>query len=176
MDKPLLLIDVDGVISLFGFDPHRPPPGRFEFVDGIAHFLSSTAGGHLRRLSRAFELVWCTGWEDKANEYLPRALGLPAELPHLTFEPEARLLEAHWKLGAIERFAGPDRPLAWIDDAFDDTCGEWAARRAGPSLLVTTDPAVGLDEAHVEELLAWAQSYSNAPCRPAPARNRSSPD
>ena len=44
MDKPLLLVDVDGVISLFGFDPARRPDGRFELVDGIAHFLSATAG------------------------------------------------------------------------------------------------------------------------------------
>jgi hypothetical protein len=26
MDRPLLLIDIDGVISLFGFDATRPPP------------------------------------------------------------------------------------------------------------------------------------------------------
>ncbi len=51
MDKPLLMVDVDGVISLFGFDPLRPPAGWFEFVDGIAHFLSATAGQHLRQLS-----------------------------------------------------------------------------------------------------------------------------
>src|SRR5947209_10020963 len=74
--KPLLLIDVDGVISLFGFDPARPPPGRFALVDGIAHFLSATAGAHLRELAADYELVWCTGWEEKANEHLPLALGL----------------------------------------------------------------------------------------------------
>ena len=39
MNRPLLLIDVDGVISLFGFDPARPPDGNFQNVDGIAHFL-----------------------------------------------------------------------------------------------------------------------------------------
>ena len=49
MARPLLLIDVDGVISLFGFDPGRRPAGRFEMVDGIAHFLLATAGQHLRR-------------------------------------------------------------------------------------------------------------------------------
>ncbi len=48
MDRPLLLIDVDGVISLFGFDTADPPAGRFQMVDGIAHFLSASAGEHLR--------------------------------------------------------------------------------------------------------------------------------
>src|SRR5512142_2208952 len=73
-DRPLLLIDVDGVISLFGFDHHTPPPGRYQLVDGITHFLSETAGDYLRRLGEEFELAWCTGWEEKANDYLPRAL------------------------------------------------------------------------------------------------------
>ena len=79
--QPLLLIDVDGVISLFGFDPADPPAGRFQLVDGIAHFLSDTAGQCLLNLTDEFELVWCTGWEDRANDYLPFALGLPGPLP-----------------------------------------------------------------------------------------------
>src|SRR5436309_13828501 len=111
MDKPLLLIDVDGVISLFGFDPTRPPGGRFQFVDGIAHFLSATAGQHLRELGATFELAWCTGWEEKANEYLPFALGLPGPLPHVDFDPYDRQAGAHWKLAGIDDYGEPSRPL-----------------------------------------------------------------
>ncbi len=61
MNRPLLLIDVDGVISLFGFDPLRPRSGRLQLVDGVAHFLSATAGEHLHALSRSFELAWSSG-------------------------------------------------------------------------------------------------------------------
>src|SRR5690348_6467897 len=102
MDRPVLLVDVDGVISLFGFDPARPPAGRFEMVDGITHFLSATAGEYLRALAGEFELVWCTGWEEKANEYLPLALGLPGPLPLVIFDPAERPVGAHWKLVAID--------------------------------------------------------------------------
>jgi hypothetical protein len=157
MDRPLLLIDVDGVISLFGFEPSRPPAGRFALVDGVAHFLSATAGESLLTLSAAYELVWCSGWEEKANDYLPLALGLPAALPHLTFGRPAAPTRAHWKLAAIEEYAGPARALAWIDDAHDDACCRWAAARAGPTLLVGTDPATGMTGRHVEALLAWAR-------------------
>ena len=76
MKRPLLLVDVDGVISLFGFDPAQPPAGKFQIVDGIAYFLSAEAAEHLLALSEIFEPAWCTGWEEKANEYLPHALGL----------------------------------------------------------------------------------------------------
>jgi hypothetical protein len=156
MDRPLLLIDVDGVISLFGFDHRSPPAGRYQLVDGITHYLSEAAGGHLRRLGGSFELAWCTGWEEKANEYLPLALGLDGPLPHVVFDHHERPPQAHWKLGAIDRHVEPSRPLAWVDDAHDGGCATWAAARAAPTLLVTTDPAVGLTDAEVVRLLGWA--------------------
>jgi hypothetical protein len=159
MSHPLLLIDVDGVISLFGFDPDRRPAGQFEVVDGIAHFISATAGEHLRRLCGSFEPAWCTGWEEKANEYLPHALGLPGPFPHLSFADATPQVDGHWKLAAIDAYAGPDRPVAWIDDAHDERCEAWAAARRGPTLLVGTDPAVGLTDDQVGRLLAWARAF-----------------
>jgi hypothetical protein len=158
--KPLLLIDVDGVISLFGFDPTAPPAGSFALVDGIAHFLSASAGGHLRALADDYELVWCTGWEEKANEYLPLALELAGPLPHLVLGTRTPGGDRHWKLEAIDEFAGPERPLAWLDDAHDESCAAWASSRLGPTLLLTTEPAVGLTAEHVAELRAWAAGLS----------------
>jgi hypothetical protein len=156
MDKPVLMIDVDGVISLFGFDPARPPAGRFVLVDGIPHYLSATAGQHLCELADAFELVWCSGWEEKANEYLLLALGLPIPLPCLSLHRDVERTHAHWKLDAIDRYAGPQRPLAWIDDALDVHCVEWARARPGPTLLVSSEPAVGMTGGDVARLLRWA--------------------
>ncbi|MFL5819651.1 MAG: HAD domain-containing protein [Solirubrobacteraceae bacterium] len=156
---PLLLVDVDGVISLYGFESDRLPPGRFQTVEGIGHYLSATAGAHLRRLHRHFELVWCTGWEERANEHLVPALGLRRRLPHLTFTDPPGVAARHWKLEAIERHAGPSRPLAWIDDDHSG-CEEWALQRPGPTLLVTTAPALGITHEHVERLIAWAAESS----------------
>jgi HAD domain in Swiss Army Knife RNA repair proteins len=163
----MLLLDVDGVISLFGFDHRRPPAGHYALVDGTLHFLSATAATLIVELARAFELVWCTGWEEKADEHLPAQLGLPRGLAHLTFVADATesattaMPPRHWKLEAIDTFAGPRRPLAWIDDAHDHSCRQWAAQRAGPTLLVVTDPAVGITNAHARELGAWAASLTN---------------
>src|SRR5215210_3548735 len=107
---PLLLVDVDGVISLYGFGSDARPPGRFQNVEGIGHYLSATAGAHLRRLHRHFELVWCTGWQERANEHLVQALGLPGRLPHLSFTDPPGTAARHWKLDAIEHHAGVRRP------------------------------------------------------------------
>src|SRR4051794_26753256 len=93
--KPVLFVDVDGVISLFGFDREAPLPGTFHSIDGILHCIGSEAGARLARLAGRYELVWATGWEEKANEYLPHLLGMPGKLPVLTFE-YAVFGEAHW--------------------------------------------------------------------------------
>jgi hypothetical protein len=155
-EDPVLFVDIDGVISLSGLDTDARPEGVIHNVDGVLHVLSAGAGNHLLALSERFELVWASGWEDKANEHLPYALALPRELPFLSFDHTPDAGHAHWKLAAIEAYAGPQRPLAWIDDCHDDACHAWAARRSGPTLLVATVPATGLTADHVTQLLAWA--------------------
>ena len=153
--KPILAVDVDGVISLFGFDdPPDRSQARFELIDGMVHCISLRAGDRLRRLSEAFELIWATGWEDRANDVLPGLLGLP-ELPYLTFDGAARFGTAHWKLGPLDEYAR-DRAMAWIDDSFDESCYEWARERGAPTLLVPTESSLGLEEAHADALSAWA--------------------
>jgi hypothetical protein len=161
--RPILFVDVDGVVSLFGFPFEDPAPGAFHHVDGIVHCLGAMAGARLRRLEQRYELVWATGWEEKANEYLPRLLGLgAAELPVLSFDGRAVWGTAHWKVEAVEEYAG-DRPAAWIDDNLDDRCERWARERAAPTLLVPTDPAVGIDDDHVDLLLRWARQVGGEP-------------
>jgi hypothetical protein len=157
--KPLLLVDIDGVISLFG-PQMEGREGSLHSIDGILHFLSATAGAHLLALADDFELAWCSGWEEKADEHLPRLLGLPAGLRHVRFHRGAtRAGDAHWKLGAIDEFAA-ERPLAWIDDAFNDACHEWARERerSSPTLLIATEPEHGLKAGEREQLQAWAQA------------------
>ncbi|MGE5281938.1 MAG: hypothetical protein ACM3N0_06390 [Chloroflexota bacterium] len=124
-------------------------------MDGVVHCISVAAGERLLRLSEDFELVWATGWEEKANDYLPNLLGLP-ELPHISFQGAARFGSAHWKLGPIDEYAS-DRPVAWIDDSFDESCYEWAEKREQPTLLVPTEPHLCLEEAHVAALESWAR-------------------
>jgi len=193
------MVDIDGVISLFGFPAaalhtrrlaaraRRPAPadprsvdGSFHTIDGIPHFLSSTAAAHLLSLAYDFDLVWASGWEEKAEEYLPHLLGLPAGLPFLRFERESGGISgmgtggvgtggvggttsthAHWKLAAIDAHAGP-RPLAWIDDAFNPACHAWARARPAPTLLVQTAPERGLTSTEAELLVVWAEELRPA--------------
>jgi HAD domain in Swiss Army Knife RNA repair proteins len=164
--RPLLMVDIDGVISLFGAPPaDAEEPERAEgflhSIDGMVHFLSATAAAHLLELARLYDLVWASGWEERADEHLPRLLGLPAGLPHLSFSAAPERSSAHWKLEAVERFAA-DRPLAWIDDCFNDACHAWAAQRRSPTLLVRTDARRGLTAREAQQLAAWAGEADTA--------------
>jgi hypothetical protein len=155
----LLLVDIDGVLSLFGFEAGSPPPGRLALVDGSPHMLSLHTAEKLRLLSAVYECVWCSGWEERADEHLPYLLDLPKGWPHVPLAVHSRpgrSLAGHWKLDAIDAFAGRERPLAWIDDRLDDACDTWAAERPGPTLLVRTHPSVGMTDEDALRLEAWA--------------------
>lgn len=157
-DLPQLLVDVDGVLSLFGFDAASPPPGRPALIDGVPHWLSTQAANALNRLRARYEPVWCTGWEDRADEHLPYLLGLPRGWPFIPIKAArgpGHGVAGHWKLDAIDAYCGRDRALAWVDDHLDDACVRWAGARPGPTLLVPTDPAVGLGPDEERALAAW---------------------
>ena len=157
------MVDIDGVISLFGASARvdrrtgeEAVEGSFHSVEGIPHFLSSTAAAHLLGLADRFELVWASGWEERADEHLPHLLGLPKGLPFLRFSRSVGRSNAHWKLEAIEAHAA-GRALAWIDDALDERCQAWARERAAPTLLVQTEPERGLTLREVRLLREWSE-------------------
>ncbi len=162
-DKPLLFVDIDGVISLWGFDSNARPAGAFHNVDGVIHFLSSDAGIHLLALAAGAS----TSSGAAAGRRRPMSI-CRTRSPYpagCRFSPSPRnpgRAHAHWKLAAIDAHAGPRRPLAWIDDAHDAACRAWAAARGAPTLLVTTTPAVGLSAVHVDELNGWAADVARA--------------
>lgn len=151
MGVPLLLIDVDGVLSLYGTGD-----GDLAgvLVDGVPHLFSRDAAAALRGVAGGFECVWCTGWEERAGEHLPDVLDLPRGWPYVPLgTPTA---SPHWKLSGIDAYAGRERPLAWIDDNHGPAVEEWARLRPGPTLLVGTEPHIGMTAAHAAMLREWA--------------------
>ncbi|MCB0870716.1 MAG: hypothetical protein KDB52_07785 [Solirubrobacterales bacterium] len=167
-NRPLLAIDVDGVISLFGFDTSPPPEvARWELIDGTVYCLSLAASERILRLAEQFELVWATGWQDRANDRLSLLTGI-GPLPVIEFDGHrakgdaSGVTYAHWKLGAVDEFCA-DRAVAWIDDSFDQSCFDWAETReanGSPTLLVPTEPDLGFEEAQAAAVADWADSLA----------------
>lgn len=170
VNKPLLFVDVDGVISTYGFAGNLDVPsgsrplgsvaagaraGTFHNIEGIIHHIAPGMDRRLAQLVARFEAVWATGWGERANEHLVHLLSMPGELEVVEFDiAPSTDGSGHWKLEALSaRAAG--RAAAWIDDGLNEACVAWAEGREEPTLLVETDPYVGLTDAHVEHLLAW---------------------
>ena len=178
-EPPILAVDVDGVISLFGFEVPPPPSTvAWHLIDGTPHCISLAAGERLGRLASRFELVWATGWQDRANDRLPQVIGI-GPLPVIEFDvpgggtgdgtghPSAGAavgsVAGHWKLDALDRFA-TGRAIAWIDDSLDQSCFAWAERReagGSPTLLAPTEPELGIEEGHVAALESWARELDS---------------
>jgi hypothetical protein len=70
-------------------------------------------------------------------------------LPPAPFEPEL-------KVPAVDAMVG-DRPAAWIDDNHTAAGQRWAAARPVPTLLVSTDPAIGWTRKDVDQIIDWAR-------------------
>jgi hypothetical protein len=151
--RPLLLVDVDGVLN--PWLAIECPPGfrEYNFFRGERVLLSEDHGGLLRDLSNSFELVWATAWEHRANRLICPVIALPL-LPVIEF-PLSGTDFAFRKLPSVIESVG-DRACAWIDDEHHPAHHEWARERGAPTLIVDIDPAVGLTAAVAAELRAWA--------------------
>jgi hypothetical protein len=153
MARPYLLLDVDGVLNPLA--PKRPPGFlRFE-LSGFEVFLSKRHGTQLNALARWFDLVWATTWEHDAPLLIAPALGLPRNLPVIEFD-RGRVDET-WKLHAVRDFVG-DRPFAWVEDELGPDAFSWAEQRESQTLLIQTDPIVGLIDEHFTRLESFGRS------------------
>jgi hypothetical protein len=160
--RPLLLIDVDGVVCPYADELVDPAAAGLEqaTVGYSRVWLSRDIAEYLQRLGESFQLIWCTAWEDHAAEFLAPFLGLPV-MPVIRFD-EPIMEECHWKWPAIEAFAG-DRAFAWIDDEIGRDDLARARKRSVPALLVRVEGTHGLDEAHVEQLERFAETVRASP-------------
>ena len=169
--KPLLFLDVDGVISLRPRDISAKPPGVPHDVAGFRIYIAEDTAELLRLLATRFDLVWASGWEGEANHYLRDLLALDRDLPALRFEPPS----PGWPDRSIERVsrAAGRRPVAWIDDDFGPAHDYWARTRGAPTKLVPTASPSGLRRRHVDELISWAEELERGSVERARSRSGS---
>lgn len=155
--RPLLILDVDGVLSPTG---RSIPPG-FERVtsEDFDVVVSPRHGEWLRSLTSLFDPVWGTTWGDAANAVFGSVLALPV-WPVIPLVDLPR--DGTRKLPAVSRYVG-DRPLAWVDDELYDDARAWAESRPASTLLVATRGSVGLTQEDVERLRAFGEESQADP-------------
>jgi hypothetical protein len=162
--RPLILIDVDGVLNPY---IGSMPKGYTEYrLLSYRVRLNMEHGVQLQKIAHetGAELVWATTWEHDADEYIGTRIGLPP-LPVIEVvsgNDTVAQADYRWKFGPVLEYAA-GRPLLWFDDDFEcyPDYEEWflKERMAASDLdtyLHTVDPSVGLTQKDFDKALSWA--------------------
>lgn len=176
--KPLLFLDVDGVLNALG-KPQREG-GLYTLLDAYnaQHCRTFRLAvlpswrEWLRELQQTYQLVWATTWNHSAPLSVAPLLGLPEmEVVEVNergsldqWDPEDGLVPFH-KAEAILRYlestGQTDLPWAFVDDDlvnYPDT-GEWVRRSGYTSwALLPCPPDTGMTRSLVDSLLALGGS------------------
>ncbi|MFC4373306.1 HAD domain-containing protein [Nocardia halotolerans] len=173
MSKPLLYLDVDGVLNPWrakpekrpaGYETHRLTPAAWlaEYpspprrVKPLRVWLNPEHGPKLLALGEVFDLWWATTWEHDANTQIGPLIGLP-ELPVVEWRSTKRFGPdgVFWKTAElVEHAAG--RPFVWVDDDITVRDRRYVEQHhPALALLHYVDPAKGLLDDDFDTLQAW---------------------
>lgn len=175
LPRPLLLINVDGVLNVH-------PNARRPVADWQAHSVAGARGTEytvhlnprhgewLNGLSDQYHLVWCTTWGEAANSRIAPLLGLPTDLPVVPLPSSWTEVPLNYAAETphVRRWA-KGRAVTWLDDAIDDRDADALTRRVDPddqsplagskpciaAMTLNVDPDIGLTRAHIDRLRAW---------------------
>lgn len=163
MTRPKLLVDVDGVLNVFGFnaDGYEQPEGLLEttfIAQGVTIHIPAGTSLRMSRLESLYDCIWCTTWEDKAPQLLGPHLGFGEEWPIIQFGLTYKR-NGTWKLPRVKEWIKehlqPEDKLAWIDDDLNPDAFFWMDSRPN-TLLVPTQYDMGMTDEHVERLEEFA--------------------
>ena len=179
--RPMILLDVDGVVNRFP-QLERIPRRHEEFDDlcetraaGFPILYSPEMGRRLAALEA--DICWLTTWEagDLANRRIAPLFGWEP-LPTIARGDHDRRAgwNGWWKSSAAkEHMTRHQRPFVWLDDelAAARKHGQlaWLRRCELPHLLIS--PELGLLPRHLDRIKAWITSLGGEhPAAPAEER------
>lgn len=182
MEKPLLLLDIDGVLNAFA-----PRSGlRSTDINGYRILLNPDHVEWVREFEKHFEVVWSTMWRSEARRSFAPEAGFGAKWDYIDFNhywndealsmrimAESQHLTTGWSrgLGSVGEYKHPgfvqtidDRPAVIVDDDLALWQHDWAVERSlsVPTETIQPDPNVGLCATEAELILQFADKLRSA--------------
>lgn len=153
--KPFIALDIDGVLNALSLGPLPEGWGdlmvcRSEGRERPRLFRLRLAPSHGQKLMQLAadtdaDLVWCSRWQEMANDLMSPLLGLP-ELPWVPMAPD------DLKIAALHRWAD-GRLFTWLDD--EPYQAGSALDYPGTWCLVEVSPELGLQDHHLDAVRSW---------------------
>lgn len=161
MDKPIWLMDVDGVLNAVNYQPS--PDQRREVLNGFAITWTPAITDAIAALHNEglVEVRWLTTWADLANDHIGPALGWP-DLK-VVASPYDASRTAWWKLAYVMDLAVDDQLIVWADDDIlgDPDARNWLKQEdAGNVFTICPDTRVGLTMEDVDRVAAWLNPFT----------------
>jgi len=119
MSRPLVLLDVDGVINDLTSLQRFYVPHQITVIDshGFKVHIPDYMPDLIQRLVTNCEVYWCSTWRERANDEIAGHLGIPS-LPVVTNGSDRRVVD--WKEAAarplVQKALGEGRDVYWIED------------------------------------------------------------
>lgn len=180
--RPLLLLDVDGVVNAFPWQAvtgHRLIPAardpwggqwRVHRVHGYRITVAEHCLSELRRLAETTDVQWLTTWEHHdAYRALADTLDLP-DWPVYARDPDpVSHRNVWWKYDAVRDGHDPDRPLVWLDDEIGGVgpgrlaAHRWCKAHDGHVLGLPPDEETGLTQVHFAAIRKFLDRTQGGP-------------
>jgi len=148
--KPLILLDIDGVLN--------PVARTVRGSDRPELILSDSRVALIRRLAQCGRIAWVSTWPADFTAGLESQLQLEVEPMRVTLllrpedgdEPTPKLRSVSRWLARMEAAGEADwDSVVWVDDVLGPDAWEWAHNYGQPVLLEQPAPDQGMMEVHV---------------------------
>ena len=164
--KPLVLLDVDGVINALCSEDDTPPDfDDWDYVECGFSPIRYSKKLLKQLIGLDLDIHWLTTWGNAANEHLAPLFGWDP-LPVIERAGHDRLAGPNgwWKSSAAHQFVNAqNRPFIWIDDDLDYSINEgdvpWLEDCTIPHLIVSPDARTGISVADFDKMRQFIQQH-----------------
>lgn len=170
LQKLYVLLDRNGRPDRFvnesAYDAYRKsrrgPHPHYQTNIILCLFIDPSIKGLIDQLKWKFDIAWGTAWEEHANRLIAPSIGLPSNLPYVTFDYYDQTKSpsgVFHKTQKIIDFAN-GRRFVWFDDDAFRADRQFIDRKLGPghSKAITVAGSVGLTQDHVDRAIDFLSS------------------